>query len=160
MPNLTSFYAAPLARELGVTPQRALELVRKRILRKIRSRLMRSRLSDRAKRSFAQSLSVRVTKNRLSVLSSHPGFRHQLRGQRKGVMSWLLKAKKPIPIELESGEVIFRTVTAKSMTDGRWVHPGRDRHGFVEAAKREVTAEIKEMLVSTMRKAFRKVHPK
>jgi hypothetical protein len=71
-------------------------------------------------------------------------------------MKWLVKAKVPIPIITETGELIFRSATAKSMANGKWQHPGRHASDFVEKAKEESRKFIKEKLAKELAQQLKK----
>ena len=59
-------------------------------------------------------------------------------------MTWLVKARAPIPIITDEGKLIFRSATPKSMADGKWVHPGREPKTFIERAKKEARKFVQE----------------
>jgi hypothetical protein len=65
-------------------------------------------------------------------------------------MTWLTKSPTPIPILTKDGELIFRSATPKSMQDGRWVHPGKDRQDFLTQIKNEAKGAIKEALIKEL----------
>ena len=146
--RLTTLYGKPFLKGLGVSPDKALERVKFSVLRRLRDKLVQSTFSERAKKALAKSLVVEVGPSSLTLYSKHPAFTYLMRGQRKGQMTWLAKARAPIPIITEEGELIFRTATIKSMRDGKWVHPGRPPYDFVEAAKKEAKTQIRKAIVS------------
>lgn len=152
MDNLGSIYGKPLIRGIETAPTRALKLLRTEVLKRIRAKLVQSTFSDRAKRAFSKALSVHIGPSSLTLTSKHPAFAMMLRGQRKGQMKWLVKARAPIPIITESGELIFRTATARSMKNRKWIHPGRAPYDFVEKAKAEAKEAIRKRLVQELRK--------
>jgi len=153
MDTLGTFYGKPLVRGIGAAQDRALKLLRTEVLKRVRSKLVQSTFSDRAKRAFSKALSVRIGPSSLTLVAKHPAFAMMLRGQAKGQMKWLVKAKAPIPIITESGELIFRSATARSMQNRKWIHPGRGPHDFVEKAKKESKEAIRERLVKELRSA-------
>ena len=69
-------------------------------------------------------------------------------------MTWLVKARAPIPIITEKGELIFRSATPRSMANGKWVHPGRGPFDFIEKAKKEAKAAIKARVMAEIRKSI------
>lgn len=146
--RLTTLYGKPFLKGLGVSPDKALERVKFSVLRRLRDKLVQSTFSERAKKALAKSLVVEVGPSSLTLYSKHPAFTYLMRGQRKGQMTWLAKARAPIPIITEEGKLIFRTATIKSMRDGKWVHPGRPPYDFVEAAKKEAKTQIRKAIVS------------
>ena len=113
--------------------------------------IMDSALSKRAKQSLMTSLKVKVLKDAVVITSNHPGFKALVEGQREGPMKWLRNADAPIPIVLDSGEVIFRTATAKSMRDGSWVHPGRKSSGILAKVKKESIKHVKQTLLNALK---------
>jgi hypothetical protein len=155
--QIASFYGKPLIRGLKTTPEHALRLLKTDILRRLRRKLVQSTFSERAKKSFSKALSVKVGASSLTILADHPAFIHQIRGQKQGQMRWLVKARAPIPIITESGELIFRTATARSMADGKWVHPGRAPYDFIEKAKEEAKTLIRKKIVEEIRKISKQI---
>ena len=147
MERISSIYGKPLIKGLETSSGRALQLMKGEILYRVRKKLLQSTFSDRAKKAFSKAISVEVGSSSLTIRSKHPAFAMMLRGQKKGQMTWLVKAKRPIPIITETGELIFRSATAKSMRDGKWIHPGRAAQDFVEKAKTEAKALIRQRLV-------------
>jgi hypothetical protein len=130
------------------------------LLRRIRRSLMQTTFSDRAKRAFSQALKVEIKPSSLRVTALHPGFGPMVMGQRRGQMKWLRKARVPIPIIKEDGQLIFRTASARSMKQGRWVHPGRRPSDFIERAKTESRKFLKEKFTKELQKQVRKAWAK
>jgi hypothetical protein len=97
-------------------------------------------------------MSINIKPSSLQVVTTHPGFFPLVEGQKRGQMTWLTKARGPIPIVTETGELIFRRATAKSMADGRWIHPGRSPSDFVTKAKTESRDYIKKKLMEEIRR--------
>jgi hypothetical protein len=151
MDRLGTIYGKPLVKGLEASPDLALKRVKFSVLSRLRTKLVQSAFSDRAKKALAKSLRVEIGESSLTIFSSHPAFIHLMRGQKKGQMTWLARAKAPIPIITESGELIFRTASIKSMKDGKWVHPGREPQDFVEKAKKEAKAQIRKAIVNEVR---------
>ncbi len=152
MSNLAKVYGKPLVKGVAATPERALKLLKQDILQRVRAKLLQSTFSDRAKKAFSRSLSVKIGSSSLTIRSSHPAFILLLRGQRKGQMTWLVKARAPIPIITDTGELIFRTASARSMLNGKWIHPGRGPFDFVEKAKAEAKARIRKGIMEEIRR--------
>lgn len=146
--KLASLYGKPLLRGLGASPDNALNRVKHSVLRRLRDKLVQSTFSDRAKKALSKSLMVETGPSSITFYSKHPAFTHLMRGQRKGQMRWLTKARAPIPIITEQGELIFRSATIKSMKDGKWIHPGRPPYDFIEKAKKEAKTQIRKAIVS------------
>jgi len=127
------------------------------LLRRIRAKLKSQTVfSARAKRALSEAISIQVMASSLRVIANHPGFAPLVYGQRKGQMKWLKKARRPIPIITEDGNLIFRSATAKSMKDGKWVHPGRPPTDFVTRAKDESKAFLKEKFRAELHQILRK----
>lgn len=154
--RLTAVYGKPLMRGLGGTLEKALQRVKASLLRRLRDKLTQSPLSDRAKKALNKSLTVVVHESSLVVYTNHPAFNFLMKGQEKGQMTWLVKARAPIPIITETGELIFRTATVKSMRDGRWIHPGRPSYDFVKKAKDEARAQIRKAIADEMQRIAKK----
>jgi hypothetical protein len=126
------------------------------LLRRVKKRLTQTTFSDRAKRAFAQALRIEIKPSSLRVTATHPGFGPMVKGQRKGQMKWLKKARRPIPIITEGGKLIFRTASARSMKDGRWIHPGRPPSDFIEKAKAESKLFLKDKFKKELNQQMRK----
>lgn len=153
MDRIGTIYGKPLIRGIEDSLGRALQLMKGEILYRVKKKLIQSTFSDRAKKAFAKAISIEMGPSSLSIVSKHPAFSLMLKGQKKGQMTWLTKARRPIPIITETGELIFRSATAKSMKDGKWIHPGRDRQDFVEKAKTEAKLLIRERVLKEIRLA-------
>lgn len=123
-------------------PDKVLQMVRKEVLANIREKIMATSFSSRAKTVLSSGLKVRVGPNSVTLLATHPAFKPMIMGRKPKQMSWLTKATRPIPIVLDGGKVIFRTATAKSMRDGRWLHPGYASTGIVGLVKKEVRKAV------------------
>jgi hypothetical protein len=152
--NFGHIYGKPLVKGLGISPERALRRVKQSVLYRVRQKLFQSNFSDRAKRAFYKAITIEQGPSSLTILSSHPGFVNMMRGRKKRQMSWLTKARAPIPIVTDSGELIFRNATVKSMRDGKWVHPGRGPYDFIDKAKEEAKVSIRKAVLSEMKKVF------
>jgi hypothetical protein len=157
MDSLGSIYGKPLVRGLDSSPDKALQRVKASVLRRLRDKLMQSVFSDRAKKALAKSLVAVIGSSSLTLYSKHPAFTILMKGQKKGQMTWLAKSKAPIPIITETGELIFRTATVKSMKDGKWIHPGRGSFDFVEKAKEEAKIQIRKAIMAEMRNLSSKI---
>lgn len=152
MDSIGKVYGKPLVRDLEASAEKALLVLKRDVLKRVREKLLQSTFSDRAKKAFSKALSVSVGPSSLTILSKHPAFALMLKGQKRGQMRWLQKSPTPIPIITESGELIFRTATVKSMANGKWMHPGRNRFDFVETAKREAKEMIRKRIVADIRR--------
>ena len=155
MAKVSSFYYKPLVSGLpvgSVDIDRVFRLLEKDVLKRMKAKMMQTTFSERARKRLSQSLRVEIKKSSLVITALHPAFFPLIKGQRSQQMTWLTKAKRPIPIVTESGELIFRTATAKSMANGRWVHPGRKPQDFIEKAKAESRAYVKKRIRQELKK--------
>ena len=148
--RLAIVYGKPLGGGSAALIAKALSRVKASIVARVRHELLRAPFSTRAKEAFARAIKVQVKASSLSIISSHPALIHFLKGRKSRQMSWLVKSPAPIPIFTDSGELIFRSATPKSMADGKWVHPGKDRYDFVERVKQEAKAAVKKSMLKEM----------
>lgn len=143
--KVTSAYSAGVLRALeGIDAKTALDALGKEILKKVRQKLKQSAFSDAAKKRLAKALVVKPFPKSIQIIAKDPLWNYLVRGQKKGQMKWLQKARAPIPIVTETGEVIFRSATAKSMSDGKWIHPGRPTLDIADLAKKEARALVQK----------------
>lgn len=136
-------------------PSGVLRDVRREILKGIRRRIRQSAFSPRAKKALAKGLKTKLGPSSLTLIATHPAFIPLIKGQRSGQMRWLRKSPTPIPIVLDSGKVIFRTASAKSMDDGKWMHPGRPSTRIIDIARAEAREIVKKQLKQELRRQFR-----
>jgi hypothetical protein len=136
------------------TPSTVLNEFKDNALRSIRSAIEQETFSAAAKKALVASLRIRISGNSLTVTSDHPGWKPFIEGQKRGPMSWL--PSDPVPIVTNSGEIVFRTPTAKSLAGGGWVHPGRPPAKFVKEAIRQVEAEIQKTLIDSLGEQIRR----
>lgn len=138
--------------------EKILQDVRKEILKSIRKRIRQDAFSPAAKKALAKGIKTKLGPNSLTVIATHPAFLPLIMGQKSGQMRWLSKSSSPIPIVLDSGKVIFRTASARSMNDGKWVHPGHQPSSIVDLARKDarkiVMKRIKKELKKQLRKGF------
>jgi len=152
MSSFGSIYGKPLVRGLDETPEKALKRVKFSVLARLRSKLLQSTFSERAKKAFAKAVQIETGPSSLTIISNHPGFTNMMRGRKQAQMKWLVKARAPIPIITETGELIFRSATPKSMADGKWIHPGRPPYDFVDKAKEEAKLQIRKAMLAEVKK--------
>ena len=155
--RVSGIYVKPLVGErLRVDPETVLRKLRAELNRRLKNRLQNiTAFSERARKSLSRSLRVKIYPNSLVITTNHPGFKPLVYGQRKMQMKWLTKAKVPIPIVLDSGEMIFRWATPQSMANGHWWHPGRGREDFVTQAKKEAREFVKKRLTAGVMQQLR-----
>ena len=147
--ELSRTYGKPLIRELqGINIERALASYSKAILSRIRKEIRQTAFSDAARKRLSKALRTEIGPSSLRLYVRDPLWGYLIKPYPTPAysMSWLKKAKTPIPIVTESGEVIFRSATAKSLSDGRWVHPGRPPMKLVERAKKAALETIRAKL--------------
>ena len=136
--------------------QKALKLLTRELLKRLRAGIAQTVYSSQAKTLLSKCLKVEVRESSLVVRVNHPAFVPLMLGQKKQQMIWLLKAKAPIPIITEDGDLIFRSATPRSMANGGWVHPGRPSTGVVEKARVEAREAIKERIAKEINNNIRK----
>ena len=146
-------YLNPASLEADV--KKALKMLNRSVLVRLRAAIQATAYSAKARKLLASAVSISIKKNSLVVSVNHPAFKPLIMGQKQQQMTWLTKARAPIPIVLDSGEVIFRTATARSMANGSWVHPGRPSTGIVERVKEEARKAIKQRISADIRRQLR-----
>jgi hypothetical protein len=144
-----------------INPERVLKSIRNEVLKALRASIMQEPLSPAARKALSRGIKTKLGPKSLTVMATHPAFIPLLKGQKREQMTWLTKSPTPIPIVLDDGTVIFRSATAKSMKDGKWVHPGHEPTTVIERARREarriVKKRIKKELQRQLRAAMRKM---
>lgn len=143
-----------------LSPVTVLKALKTEMLRRIKYQLTQTTFSERAKKALAKAIRIEVKQSSLVITARHPAWHPLVDGQRPGQMTWLTKARRPIPIVTESGELIFRSATPKSMADGKWMHPGRAPSTFLEKARQEAREFMRTKLyrefVNQIRKAVKR----
>jgi hypothetical protein len=152
-----SIYLKPLTRGLvpaniEIRPEKFITILAKELGRRMRARLRESAFSEKAKVALAKAMKITTGLKTVTLVVDHPAWKPLTEGQKSGQMLWLRKARRPIPIVLKDGTLIFRNATARSFANGRWVHPGRPKADFVEKAKQEVREQLKKKIKSEVRK--------
>lgn len=162
-PKVTRVNLKPLLPEGTLedfNPERFLKKLERRILKSLKTKIRQEAFSPAAKQRLLQGMTTKLGPRSVTVIATDPAFRPLLEGQKAGQMRWLMKARAPIPIVLDSGELIFRSATPRSMANGKWYHPGRQPTTVIERAKAEARAvvkkEIKKLLQQQLREAMRK----
>lgn len=135
--------------------EKVLKSLKREILKRIKQKIMQEPFSARAKQALMSGMRIDVGPNSLTVTAIHPAFRLFIQGRQPRQMTWLTKARVPIPIVLDDGSVIFRTASAKSMANGGWYHPGRPGATFIDRAKAEAREVIRERLKKELAKQIR-----
>jgi hypothetical protein len=138
------------------SPEKALRDLKKEVMKSIRFKIRQYPVfSPAAKARLVKGFDVRVGDSSITLVAKDPAFRPLIEGQRAAQMRWLRKARSPIPIVLESGEVIFRSATARSMARGSWYHPGREPTNIIETAKAEAKAVLRARTKRLLRDQLR-----
>lgn len=138
-----------------VDTAKVLRSTQREILRAIRSEITAQPFSRRAKQALATGMTTRVQKSSVLVIARHPAFLPLIQGKKKQQMKWLTKAVRPIPIVLDSGEVIFRNATPRSMSAGRWYHPGHKKTNVLDKAREKARGIVRDRLQRVMLKQMR-----
>ncbi len=138
-----------------ISTKKVLQSVQREILKAVRDEVQKSAFSSRAKRALAAGIGTKVGTNSVRIIAKHPAFFPLIEGQKKQQMVWLTKAKRPIPIILDNGELIFRSATPRSMSRGRWYHPGRQPSTILERARKSAREIIKKRLTKEIQRKLR-----
>jgi len=146
---LNRVYGKPLG---GIDPMPPMRDFQRELLKRVKQKLTQETFSKAAKAALAKALRITIGKSSLTITVRHPAWFPLVQGMPKQQMTWLTKAKAPIPIVTEDGKVIFRSATPKSMASGKWYHPGHKPTNFYEKAKEETRAFVKEMVRRQVRK--------
>jgi len=136
-------------------PERVLKYIQREVLRAIRSRIQVAAFSAEAKKALSQGMRTKIGPRSLTIEATHPAFFPLIRGQARGQMTWLRGARAPIPIVRDDGKVIFRTATAKSMKDGKWIHPGHKSTTIIEEARKEAREIVKKRMKKEIQRQIR-----
>ena len=145
--DITRAQSAPLRRIVDdLDIQRALDKFGKELLRQVRKGVQQAAFSERAKKRLAKALQIKMFPNSLRLTAKDPLWGYLVNGRKQQQMKWLQKSPTPIPIVTETGELIFRSATAKSMKNGGWLHPGRPALNIAEQAKKEARALVQKRL--------------
>lgn len=136
-----------------IDPDAVLRKLRADVVKRVRANIMlQTAFSIRAKAALTRALKVTAGQSSIQVTANHPAFRPMVMGRIGGQMRWLVKAKAPIPIVTETGELIFRSATPRSMKNGRWVHPGHAPTTIIDKARKEAREYIKKAIRRDLQK--------
>lgn len=168
LPVVTRVYMKPLLPQRpfrGLSFDAVVRRTKSELLKRMKEKLQQTTFSDRAKKALAKALRVEVKPSSLVLTANHPAFFPLVKGQKSRQMTWLTKTTRPIPIVLDSGEIIFRNATIKSMGGtskyGRikglpsWTHPGHEPSDFIEQAKKIARETIKKRMMDEVRAKLR-----
>lgn len=138
-----------------INAEKVLKSLQREVIRQIKGKIFQDTFSHKAKRVLQEGFKVKVGKNSITVIATHPAFRPLLEGQRAGQMKWLVKSPTPIPIITDQGELIFRNASPRSMENGSWYHPGRKPTTVLERARDAAREVIRDKLGEDLRRQVR-----
>lgn len=138
-----------------VDSRKILRGVQKEVLKSIRDEIQKQAFSPRAKRALMAGVGTQMGPNSVKIIAKHPAFYPLLEGRKREQMTWLVKAKRPIPIITDDGELIFRSATPRSMARGRWYHPGRPGTTVIEKARKKTREVIKARVAKELQRQIR-----
>ena len=145
--KIGAIYSKPLLGDLSkiVDIENSLRMLTRSVSMRVRHHIQGLAFSPRAKEALRKSLKVQAKPNSILLTTNHPAFKPLILGQKRQQMAWLVKARAPIPIMTDEG-LIFRTATAKSMADGKWIHPGHPKTGIIDKAKKEAVDRLRVLI--------------
>lgn len=135
-------------------PHKILKRMRREIIKQLKTAIMQETYSFAAKKRLQEGMEVKIGPRSVTVIAKDPAFRPLLEGQKSGQMKWLTKAKRPIPIVLDNGKLIFRSATPKSMANGKWIHPGRQPRTVLARARKAARNALRKRIKKELRKYF------
>lgn len=152
--TISRAYGKPLTRSLqGVRLEHAFRMLSQEILKRVRSQIAQTTFSEAAKKRLSKALKVEVGPSSLQITVKDPLWRYLLDGRKEREMTWLRKARRPIPIVTETGKVIFRSgqpgVVKSGPREGatpRWYFPGRAPIDVVTRAMKESRRAVRAKL--------------
>jgi hypothetical protein len=156
--SVARVYLKPLFRPYDleqIRPDRVIKRLRREVIKQLKANIQQETFSPAAKRKLMECFEVKAGISSVTVIAKHPAFRALLEGQKKGQMQWLTKARRPIPIITEDGELIFRSATAKSMKDGKWIHPGREPTTVIEKTRKIARETLKKHIKKEIARQLR-----
>jgi len=110
-----------------------------------------------ASEKFFDSFSWKLSGPRtVDVVSTWPWIRQILDGRRAFRMKWLTRAagRDRVPLRQEDGTVVIRM--APDRPENAWIHPGFDKHNFVDRAFRKAKKDVDQHVYDTVFKALKK----
>lgn len=154
-------YGKPLVKDLpneadlDQAKERALERAGKYAVEEIQREITRSSW-NRKPTDLINSFEYEVKNSTMVIKSDHPAAQYLNKGVQPHQMIYLERAKRPIPIVTDSGEVIYRTPSSKTMADGSWQHPGIKGKHFLERGVEKARERVKEELVKEYQELIKK----
>jgi hypothetical protein len=161
--RVTGIYGKPILGEgnLHADPAKVLRSLKYqlnlRLKKKLEGLITHPAYSAKVKAKIAKSLQIHVKKSSLVLTTNFAGFFPLLYGSKAHQMTWLTKAKRPIPIKLEDGTTIFRWATGASMLHNSWWHPGYRPTTLIDKAKKETREFVKARLAAEVMKQLKGV---
>lgn len=137
--------------------QKALKKAQVEIRKAIKKHIQASAFSRRAKIRLSEAIRIRLGPKSVTVTSRDPAFMALLEGRRARQMTWLVKARAPIPIVTDDGTLIFRSATPKSMANGSWYHPGRPGTNILGRAKAAAREQAKKYIVRELERQLKRM---
>lgn len=143
-----SFYFKPFAKQgrAKVTLMRrrvqVLDFAGREAIKEIQKEIRRSSWLHPPSR-LLNSWSYKVGANTVKITSSHPAAKFLDEGVRRHQMS---PPRRRVPIITDGGQLIFRDMTAKSLADGKWIHPGYHGKHFLRRGAKKARERIKQIL--------------
>jgi len=110
-----------------------------------------------ADRKFFESFDYRVaTRSQVEIVSTWPWIKQIIEGRKRYRMKWLTRDRGVgiVPLEPKKGTVIFRW--APKRKEDAWIHPGFERHNFVDRGFRKAKTDISKTAKKTLKKLLRK----
>jgi hypothetical protein len=147
-----SFYFAPFARatraKVTLFRRRAqvLDFAGREAIKEIQKEIRRSSWLHPPKR-LLKSWSYKVGPNTVKISSDHPAAKFLDEGVKRHQMS---PPRRRVPIITDDGRLIFRDMTAKSLADGRWIHPGYHGKHFLRRGAKKARERIKQILADNV----------
>jgi hypothetical protein len=140
---------------VDIDAKKVLKSAQREILKALRTEIQGEAFSPRAKRALKNGVGTKLGPNSITIIAKHPAFFPLVEGQKREQMTWLTKATRPIPIELDNGELIFRNATPRSMSMGSWYHPGRRGTTVIERARKAARKVLKGRLSKELQRQLR-----
>lgn len=138
---------APL-RDTSSLSKSFLEKAADTALREVKAEIRRTAFKS-VPSDLLSSFESEVRGGQIIIRSSHPAASYLNNGVKAYQMTHLTKARRPIPIVTDNGQVVFRTATQASMRSGAWKHPGFEGKNFIERgaqrALKIISAQALEM---------------
>lgn len=140
---------------LKIDTAKTLRATQKEVLKAVRNEIVKQPFSRRAKVALSKGVGTKIQAKSVKVIAKHPAFLPLIQGKKKQQMKWLTKAMRPIPIVLDNGEVIFRNATPRSMSLGRWYHPGHKSTDVIENARKAAREVVKRRLNKALQRQLK-----